>query len=39
MLEVEIKLNPYGSNENTKVIGNIYIANIGLSSSPYSYDL
>lgn len=38
MLEIEISLNPYGRGENTKVIGNIYIANIGLAASPDSYD-
>ena len=28
MLEIDIRLNPFGSNKNITVIGNIYIANI-----------
>lgn len=28
MLEIDIKLNPFGSNKNIIVIGNIYISNI-----------
>lgn len=29
MIEVEMKLNPFGSNVGEMVIGNVYIANIG----------
>lgn len=38
MLEIDIKLNPYGSDTNVRMIGNIFIANIKGSSYNFLQD-
>lgn len=37
MLEIDIKLNRYGSDRDVTVIGNIFIANVGGDNGVYNY--